>query len=29
LWADAVARTSVARPSMLSRIERHMAGIPE
>jgi hypothetical protein len=28
LWADAVLRTSVTKPSALSRIERRMAGLP-
>lgn len=28
LWADAVVRTSVTRPSALARIERRMAGLP-
>jgi hypothetical protein len=28
LWTDAVVRTSVTRPSALSRIERRMAGLP-
>jgi hypothetical protein len=29
LWVEAVARASVARPSMLSRVERRIARIPE
>jgi hypothetical protein len=28
LWTDAVVRTSVTKPSMLSRIERRLAGLP-
>lgn len=28
LWADAVLRASVTKPSMLSRIERKIAGLP-
>lgn len=28
LWTDAVIRTSVTKPSMLSRIERRLAGLP-